>query len=155
MGLQELLVHLDPAFAAVVIPPLAVGLTVALPFFGRDERHSAAWFHSPRGARLALHAAVAGAALTAAAVLLGELLRRAPARLSLLPRWVGAGVLPVLALAALVGGAGWLARGRGASRLEVVQAVFAFAAVVVLVLTAVGVFLRGPGMALTWPWKVP
>jgi hypothetical protein len=41
-----------------------------------------------------------------------------------------------------------------ATRGESVQAVFVLLAVAFLVLTATGIWFRGEGMQLTWPWKV-
>jgi hypothetical protein len=40
----------------------------------------------------------------------------------------------------------------GASKGEVVQAVFVLFLAALVVLTVTGVWFRGPGMALTWPW---
>jgi hypothetical protein len=45
-----------------------------------------------------------------------------------------------------------LIRRFGASKGEVVQAVFVLLLVALAVLTVTGVWFRGPGMALTWPW---
>jgi hypothetical protein len=62
-------------------------------------------------------------------------------------------VLPVGVLAAIIG-AGWivLRRRMGANRNEAVQAVAVFLLASFATLTAIGVFLRGAGMALTFPW---
>ena len=38
--------------------------------------------------------------------------------------------------------------------LKKLQAAFAFLATTLVILTAVGVWFRGEGMALTWPWNV-
>ena len=40
----------------------------------------------------------------------------------------------------------------GASKGEVVQAIFVLFLVALVVLTVTGVWFRGPGMALVWPW---
>ena len=40
----------------------------------------------------------------------------------------------------------------GASKGEIVQAVFVLFLAALVVLTVTGVWFRGPGMALTWPW---
>ena len=54
-------------------------------------------------------------------------------------------------LVALLGLVAWLSRRRGATRQEAVQAAFTFALASLVVLTLVGVLLRGPGMALLIP----
>jgi hypothetical protein len=45
----------------------------------------------------------------------------------------------------------WASRRRGGTRIEVVQAAFTFVAASFVVLTVVGVFFRGQGMALVVP----
>jgi hypothetical protein len=153
MGVQELLVHVHPLFAAVVVPALALVLLAALPSLGGGARTSGRWFESPRGARLALGSAVAGALLAAGAILADEPLRRAPPWLPKLAPAIRGGLLPVLAAGAVVAAAALVARRRGASRLEAIQAAFTFVLLAFAVLTVTGVLFRGQGMALAWPWS--
>jgi quinol-cytochrome oxidoreductase complex cytochrome b subunit len=153
MGVQELLVHLHPLFGAVVVPALALLGLAALPWLGGAARPTGRWFGSPRGARLAAAAALAGALLAKVAILADEPLRRAPPWFPGLAPAVRAGLLPTLVATGLVAAAGWLARRRGASRQEAVQAAFTFVLAAFVVLTLAGVFFRGAGMALTIPWS--
>ena len=44
------------------------------------------------------------------------------------------------------------ARQYGGNRQEKLQAAFAFLATALVILTAVGVWFRGEGMSLAWPW---
>jgi hypothetical protein len=152
MGIQELLVHLHPLFAAVLVPALALVLLAALPSLGGGARTTGRWFESPRGARISLGAALAGAVLATGAILVDEPLRRAPPWLPQLTPAIRGGLVPVLAAGMVVTAVGFLARRRGASRLEAIQAVFTFVVVAFAVLTVAGVFFRGQGMALAWPW---
>ena len=70
-----------------------------------------------------------------------------------LPSLVWRGVVPLLLLGAAVAGFRVLLVTRfKASKSEVVQALFILFFVVLAVLTVVGVWFRGPGMALVWPW---
>jgi quinol-cytochrome oxidoreductase complex cytochrome b subunit len=153
MGVQELLVHLHPLFAAVVVPALALALLAALPSLGGGARTTGRWFESPRGARMSLGAALAGAVVTTCAILVNEPLRRAPPWLPKLAPAIRGGLIPVLAAAIVVVAVGFLSRRRGASRLEAIQAVFTFVVVAFAVLTVTGVLFRGQGMALAWPWS--
>jgi quinol-cytochrome oxidoreductase complex cytochrome b subunit len=153
MGVQELLVHVHPLFAAVAVPALALALLAALPSLGGGARTTGRWFESPRGARIALGAAAAGAALATGAILVDEPLRRAPPWLPQLAPAIRGGLLPVLAAGAVVAAVALLARRRGASRLEAIQAAVTFVLVAFAVLTVTGVLFRGQGMALAWPWS--
>ncbi|HEY6098962.1 MAG TPA: cytochrome b N-terminal domain-containing protein [Anaeromyxobacter sp.] len=155
MGVQELLVHLHPLFGAVLVPALALAILAALPALARGATPSGRWFKSARGAALSLGAAVAGAMLAAIAVLADEPLRRAPPWLPELAPAIRGGLLPTVAIAAVVAAFALLARRRGATRLETVQAAFTLVLAAFAVLTVAGVFLRGPGMALAWPWSSP
>jgi hypothetical protein len=114
MGIQELLVHVHPLFAAAVVPALALGLVAALPSLGGGARTTGRWFGSPRGARSAIGAAVAGAVLAAGAILVDEPLRRAPPWFPALAPPIRAGLFPVLVAAAAVAAVALLARRRGA-----------------------------------------
>ncbi|HUL60495.1 MAG TPA: cytochrome b N-terminal domain-containing protein [Anaeromyxobacteraceae bacterium] len=155
MGVQELLVHVHPLFAAVIVPALTLALLAALPSLGGGGATTGRWFGSPRGARSAAGAAISGAALAAGAILLDEPLRRgAPWFPQLAPALRG-GLFPVLAAGAAVAAVVALVRRRGASRLEATQAAFTFVLAAFAVLTVAGVLFRGPGMALAWPWSPP
>jgi quinol-cytochrome oxidoreductase complex cytochrome b subunit len=151
MGVQELLVHLHPAFGAVAVPLLALVLLAALPAIGGTERPTGRWFGSPRGARLALESALLAAALTVGAVVTNEPLRQGRAWFPGLSPAVRGGALPLLVAAVVVSLLVLVARRRGATRLEGVQAAFTFVAVSLAVLTVVGVVFRGQGMALVLP----
>jgi quinol-cytochrome oxidoreductase complex cytochrome b subunit len=152
MGIQELLVHLHPAFAVLVVPILVAAFAVGLPFFHYREIPAGTWFHSARGRKVALLAASGALVLTPAAVLLDEfflhwnrLFPGFPLIIStgLIPMVLWAGVSAVLLVA--------LKLSARASLLEIVQAIFTFVVVALIVLTVVGVFFRGDSMRLVWP----
>jgi quinol-cytochrome oxidoreductase complex cytochrome b subunit len=153
MGIQELLLHFDPLFAVLLVPgTLLLGLA-AIPYLPYDADTSGIWFVSRRGRALALRAAALGLLVTPIAVVLDEYVLDLPAWLPSWPGVITNGVLP----AGLIGGglwaAGrWLRRQRGATRNEVILAGMTFLTVAFVVLTTVGVWFRGPGMALTLPW---
>jgi quinol-cytochrome oxidoreductase complex cytochrome b subunit len=153
MGIQEALVHLHPIFAAVVLPALALAVRTGLPFLGGGAHGTGRWFESPRGARTVLGAAVAGALVSSGAILAGEPLRTSPPWFPQLPPGIRGGLLPMLAATAAVAMVALLVRRRGASRTEIIQAAFTFVLAGFVVFTVTGVFFRGPGMALAWPWS--
>jgi len=153
MGIQELLVHLHPSFAVLVVPLLCVVFLAGVPFLRYEEAPTGLWFHSERGKRAALYAAVAALLVVPTAVLLDEHVLHWTHLFPGLPPVIGTGLVPlmlwaVVVLALVV----FLKRSLSLTRLEAVQALFAFAAVALVVLTVVGVVFRGRSMRLEWPW---
>jgi len=148
MGLQELLLHFHPVFSVFVLPALLLTGVVLLPWLVRDSDQAGVWFRSRKGRRLTAVSAALAAVATAGAVLLDESLRVAVADG---PAVVGRGLLPLslvavgCALSALL-----LGRAFRASRAESIQALFTVAVTALVVLTLIGVWLRGPGMQLGW-----
>jgi len=150
VGFQELQLHFHPLIAVVVMPALAAFAVLAIPYFRYSEPLTGPWFLSGTGRRTGRVAAIAAAVLTPLLVVVDEfLLQPGAGQPSLLWR----GVVPLVLLGAVVvGSQGLLVSRYGASKSEVVQAVFILFFVVLAVLTIVGVWFRGPGMALAWPW---
>jgi quinol-cytochrome oxidoreductase complex cytochrome b subunit len=152
LGLQELLVHLHPFFAVVVVPALGAAALVALPYlrFAEDQPRGA-WFLSPNGRRTARLAALAALAATPILIAADEVVL-VSGETSAGSALVTRGFLPVAALLLGCGASFRLLRARlGATRLEATQALFAFLATAFAVLTLAGVWFRGPGMRLVWP----
>lgn len=144
MGFQELQIHLEPLIAVVVLPVLgALGL-VLLPYLHFDHEMSGPWFLSKTGRTTGALAAVVSLVVTPLLILIDEF-------------WLQQ-----------VGGAGWLAVGAVAvgitafavflskkfkpEKAEFVQSLFILFMVAFAILTITGVWFRGPGMALVWPW---
>jgi quinol-cytochrome oxidoreductase complex cytochrome b subunit len=151
MGIQELLLHFHPTFAVVLLPLAGVLALVAIPYVIYDDDTSGVWFASHRGRTLAGQAAVAALLLTPLLVMLDEWVIDLPALLPWLPAAISNGVVPVVLLAgALWVAARWLRNGRSATRYETMQTTFVFLGTAFVVLTAIGVWFRGEGMALGW-----
>jgi len=143
LGFQELLIHFDATFAVLVIPSLVVALLIAVPFIRYDDELSGDWFLTSKGRRLAIIAAAIALILVPAWILLDEYI-------------IGAnGLLPFLLLFILVTGFYVLVRKFfAATRNEAVQSLFVLLFVSFAILTATGVWFRGAGMALVWPWQM-
>jgi len=151
MGMQELLLHFHPLFAVFLFPLVATLALAMVAYVRYDQDTSGIWFASRRGRSMAKRAAVAALVVTPSLVLLDEWAPDASAFLPALHPFVAGGVLPtgVLALGLWLGYR-WM-RSRGSTRKnEVVQTAFVFLGVGFLVLTATGIWFRGPGMALGW-----
>jgi quinol-cytochrome oxidoreductase complex cytochrome b subunit len=155
LGFQELLVHLPPLFAVVVVPLLGVLALCALPYLGFSEDDPrGAWFLSENGRRTAKRAAAAALVATPVLVIADALVLGRSGAPAGAAAFVLRGILPVGALLALSGVAFRFLRSRsGATRLEAVQALFVFFATALAVLTATAIWFRGAGMKLVWPWN--
>lgn len=151
MGLQELLIHVHPIVAVCVLPLAGLAALVLIPYVTSDEEPAGSWFLSPRGKQAALVGALAALTLTPSAVAVREGVGRWQPGASGL---IAGGLLPL----AVVTCAGYFAlrvlRARlSLTRNEVAQAVAVFCGVALVVLTAIGIWFRGPGMSLVWPWE--
>lgn len=155
LGFQELLVHLHPLFAVVVVPLLGAVALVSLPYLGfpKDEPRGA-WFLSETGRKTARLAALAALVATPLLVLADAVLLGASGTPSGGAALLTRGLLPTAALLAACVAAYRFVRSRfGATRLEATQALFVLLAAGFAVLTATGIWFRGAGMRLVWPWN--
>ena len=151
MGFQELLLHFHPVFAVLILPLAGAVALITVAYLRYQEDPSGIWFVSERGRALAKGAALFALVVTPILVVLDEWLVDLPTWLPWLPPVIRDGVIPVGVLfLVLWGGYGWVRRGRGATTAEAVQTAFVFVSVAFAILTVIGVWFRGPGMALGW-----
>ena len=150
VGFQELQLHFHPLFAVVVIPALLVIGLLSIPYLRYDSEQSGPWFLSKTGRHSGLLAVALALILTPALIVIDELVLQPGAGLSTV---FGRGVAPLALLAAgLAAFRLLLLRWLEVSKAELVQSLFIFFLVALAVLTITGVWFRGPGMALVWPW---
>jgi quinol-cytochrome oxidoreductase complex cytochrome b subunit len=148
MGVQELLMHVHPLFAVFVIPLSIVTLMVFLPYGKRTVPSPGVWFGSEKGRRMGVTAAAAALFLTTAWVLFDEYVGGIPLSVSAV---VNSGLIPFVILVGVVVGFYLLCkRAFKASTGEGMQAVFILLLTGFLVLMVIGIFFRGPDMALGW-----
>jgi len=155
VGLQELLEHMHPTLAGVIIPTVLVLFLLALPYLDYSRHDAGRWFSSSRGKRI-----VAGTALYTLIVMPGyialdnafslrELLRHAA------PQWVAQGLLPAAIITALVVLPVLTLLPFKANTREVMLALFTVMFFAAIVFTVSGFLFRGPGFKLFWPWQMP
>ncbi|NOX63406.1 MAG: hypothetical protein GXP42_15890 [Chloroflexi bacterium] len=155
VGLQELLEHMHPTLAGIVIPGILVLFLVALPYLDYSREHAGVWFSTRRGKRIAGWTALyAVVAMTAFIVLdnafsMRELLRGAA------PAWVAQWLLPSLILALIVLLPVAVLWRKGASVREIMIALFTVMLASAVVLTISGFLFRGPGFEMYLPWQMP
>jgi quinol-cytochrome oxidoreductase complex cytochrome b subunit len=154
MGFQELLLHFDPVFAVVVIPLVVAVALVMLPYLRYGTDLEGRWFLSDTGRRTAVAAAAVGLVAAPVWIVIDEYLVHSGDWLAGIPPVLSYGVLPG---AILLGGVTvfyfFVKRRYGTADIESIQAVFILLAVVFAILTLTGVWFRGTGMTLTWPWN--
>ena len=64
LNLQELLVHMHPALAGVVVPTVFLILLAIMPYYDRSNEGQGVWFGTPRSVRLTSVFTLVGAATT-------------------------------------------------------------------------------------------
>jgi len=155
LGLQELLEHMHPTLAGVIIPTVLVLFLVMLPYLDHSRANVGVWFSSARGRRIvgwtALYTLVVMPGYIALdnAFSLRELLR------GVVPQWVAQGLLPGAIIAVLVALPALVLWRFGGDTRELMLTLFTVMFVSAIVFTVSGFLFRGPGFKLYWPWQMP
>jgi len=152
MGLQELLLHLQPSVAICIVPVLVLLCLLAVPFIREGTLPEGIWFGGERGAKLALWTYFAAVLLTITAVYIDDIMLRTQSLTNGSHLLVSRGILPIFLVCLMQGGLYLGLRGLGGySRAEGIMAVAVTFFAVMSGLTIVGIWFRGPGMQLFWP----
>jgi quinol-cytochrome oxidoreductase complex cytochrome b subunit len=152
MGLQELLLHMHP-LAALLLPGIVLLAIAAIPYWDKEESDIGVYFRSSVGAMLALSGAFFALALVPLLVLVDEYWIDLPTWLPTWPTIISNGLLPlILTFAGLTAIYAVMRKGAKASHSEALVGLFTFVVVGFIILTIVGVFFRGPNMALVIPF---
>lgn len=155
MGLQELLLHFHPVIAAVLIPVLALGALALLPFYDISLGSVGVYFRSWRGRYLTLIATSLSLFVTPVWVLVDEFALHWTDWLPGWPTWISNGLLPLSLL--LLGFYTLQAALRMIFKTNPEERIligFTYLFVALIVLTIIGIFFRGEGMQLFWPWEI-
>jgi quinol-cytochrome oxidoreductase complex cytochrome b subunit len=152
MGIQELLLHIHPFFASLVIPLFFFGGLIWLPYAIKSG-NSGVWFHSEKGKRIAIQTAVLTLILTPLAILLEEYLLNFEDWLPGWPKAISEGLIPFILLIASFAVYVLLIRKKYKAEIhEIVVGLFTIFIVAYLILSIIGIWFRGEGMVLTVPW---
>lgn len=149
VGFQELQLHLHPVLAVVVLPFLLTALLISFPYLKVTPELSGPWFLTRKGL-WSVAIVSAGTAIVVPALLVMDDLWLRPATGA--PSFLGRGIIPLGAIAAVGVGLRTLLRRLDFSKAEVFQALFAALFVAVVAATGIGFWFRGKGMALIWPF---
>ena len=104
MGIQEMLLHFHPLFAAFILPVFIAGSLFLLPYMKYDMNPSGVWFASQKGRRMAMFSAISAAIATPIGIIADEFFIDFTAWLPGLPAVISNGLLPVTILAVIVAG---------------------------------------------------
>jgi hypothetical protein len=155
VGLQELLEHMHPTLAGVIVPGVLVAFLIALPYLDHARAEAGIWFSSARGKRIVAGTALYTLLVMPAYILLDNAFSLRELLRGRAPQWIAQGLLPaailglIVALPALV-----VVRRRGTLR-ELLLALFTVLIVSAVIFTISGFLFRGPGFKLYWPWDMP
>ena len=158
MGLQEMLEHMHPTLAGILLPTLAILFLILIPYIDHDRTGAGRWFTSKRGKRIVGWTAIYTVIAMTGFVLLDnafpprELFRDVLPDLvtqSLIPGGVMTFlvVLPVLVL--------WRIGKGSINAREGILVLFTVLFFTAVVLTLTGFLFRGPGFELYLPWDMP
>jgi len=155
VGLQELLEHMHPTLAGVVIPTVLVLFLVTLPYIDHSRTYAGVWFSTRRGKRIVALTAVYALIVMPALIALDNAFSLREALRDVVPAWVAQWLLPALILAIVVLLPVFVLWRQKASRREVMLALFTLMFVSAVILTISGFLFRGPGFQMHWPWQMP
>ncbi len=155
VGLQELLEHMHPVVAGVLVPSVIVLFLLFVPYIDVSRQGVGVWFSSKRGRRVAFFSALYTAVVMTAYIVLDNAFTVRELLRDTAPQWVAQGLVPI-GILLLLTSIPLLVRWRmKASRRELVMALFTIILVSAFVFTVSGFLFRGPGFRLYWPWEMP
>jgi hypothetical protein len=155
MGLQELLEHMHPMVAGILIPTILVLFLIALPYIDHSRTGAGVWFSSARGKRIVGWTALYTVIVMPIYVLLDnayplrELLRTA------VPQWMAQGLIPAFIIAVIVLLPVLMLGFKKPTVREVMLTLFTVMFVSAIVFTLSGFLFRGPGFKMYLPWQMP
>lgn len=156
LNLQELLLHMHPTLAGVLVPGGALVLLAAIPYIDNTPQGTGRWFTTPDGKAIAIFSIWYATILNLALILFNQYvgIRRVLDPIGT-PKFIIEIVIPIAVMYGLSHLLAVIVQRRwGADRRHILIALFSGFFATFLVLTIIGTAFRGPGMNLYWPWEV-
>jgi hypothetical protein len=168
LNLQELLLHMHPALAGVIVPSAALAAIAAIPYFDRDTSDVGKWFGTAKSVPIAIVVTIYTLLVEVGLVFFDELYGVKPmmndiARLTGIHYFsevepfgwaifsMSNVIVPTLLMLGPIVPLMWFIRKKwNPSTREVMVALFTGFVVSYVVLTIFGTFFRGQGMHLCW-----
>ena len=155
IGLQELLEHMHPTLAGVIIPTLLVLFLVALPYIDHSRAGVGVWFSSARGRWIVVGTALYTLVVMPTYIILDNIFSLRELLRDAVPQVVAQGLLPAAIMASLVVVPVLILWRWKANTREVMLALFTIMFVSAIVFTVTGFLFRGPGFKLYGPGQMP
>ena len=159
MNLQELLLHMHPGLAGVIVPTIILIMLAAIPYIDVNSEESGRWFTSPVGRKITIVIAIYTAIVTASLVVFDNYIgvRKLTAAINpeLRTGMVPEVIIPTLVMFVFSYAIWFIIRPFKPTIREVMIAYFTGFIVAWMVLTFIGTAMRGPDMELFWPWALP
>jgi menaquinol-cytochrome c reductase cytochrome b/c subunit len=156
LNLQELLLHMHPTLAGVIVPGGALTLLAAIPYIDNTPMGTGRWWTTAVGKSIAIFSMIYALVLNAAMILFNEYIgvRAIVERALGLPKVVTEVVIPIVAMYGLSYLLIVIVRRRYGpiDTRHMMIALFSGFFATFLILTLVGTAFRGPGMHLFLPW---
>jgi hypothetical protein len=160
LNLQELLLHMHPALAGVIVPTVAIILLMVIPYLDVTSDETGVWFSGARGKRVFWISFVYTVVVTIALILIDKFIGVRRTIEGLIPflqtSWISEIVtqtlVPTLILWAIAMILYLLIAPYRPTVREVMIAYFTAFAVSWVLLAIIGSAFRGQGLELYWPW---
>ena len=154
-GIQELFLHFHPLFALFIIPVFILIVLVSIPYLNYQTDTAGVWFASLKGRNMAIVAALVAIIITPIGIVADEFVIDVAAWLSNIPGEVSNGLMPfALTLIVTILFYKAIKKKFSSNNNEALQSVFVLLVVAFIILTITGIWFRGKGMALIWPWGI-
>lgn len=162
LNLQEMLLHMDPALAGIIVPTLALGGIAAIPYIDRSPLGVGILGTSSKGRKIIGFSAVFTSVVLIGLVLLDEASGRTGFWLKTvfdnwgLPESASGMAMPTLVMALFIGMLVVMVKQifKPTTR-EMIIALYTGFFVTYWLLAIIGTSFRGPGQDLIWPWDLP
>lgn len=163
LGLQELLLHMHPALAGVMVPTAVLILLGAIPYIDRSRAGTGIWFSGPKGIPITKFAFVYTTVWNLGLILLDEFLPAGEGASGIgpflalygAPGWFTDIMLPMILMTFIPWSLAVIVKRRwNANTREIMIALYSFFLASFVVLTIIGTAFRGQGMHLMWPWDI-
>ena len=165
LNLQELLLHMNPGLAGVIVPTVALGAIAAIPYIDRSPLGVGILGTSAKGRKIIGFTTVFTITVVSAMIVADEKIGSTPRQGWGIKTWLQDRGLPelvygtafpsivmIVSIGVLMGLVQRLFR---PTRREMIIALFTGFFVTYWVLTIFGTSLRGEGQDLSWPWNLP